>query len=123
VRIREEDTRNATFRTRYGHYDILVVSFGLTNSPSDFICLMNRVFIDYLEKIVIVFLDDILFYSKIEKAHDNHLRMVLHVLREHQLYVKLSKYTFFKKKIHYLGHIVLEDGIKVDLENIEVIRG
>jgi hypothetical protein len=87
-----------------------------------FMCLMNGVFRYFLDKFVIVFLDDILIYSKIEEEHEKHLRMVLQVLREHQLYAKLSKCTFYQKKIHYLGHIVSEDGIVVDLEKIEAIK-
>jgi hypothetical protein len=122
VRIREEDTSKITFQTRYGHYEFVVVPFGLTNAPATFMCLMNGVFRDYLDKFVIVFLDDILIYSKIEEEHEQHLRMVLHVLREHQLYAKLSKCTFYQKKIHYLGHIVSEDGIAVDLKKIEAIK-
>jgi hypothetical protein len=122
VRIKEEDTRKTTFRTRYGHYEFVVVPFGLTNAPTTFMCLMNGVFRDFLDKFVIVFLDDILIYSKTEEEHEKHLRMVLQVLREHQLYAKLSKCTFYQKKIHYLGHIVSEDGIAVDPENIEAIK-
>jgi hypothetical protein len=99
------------------------VPFGLTNVPTTFMCLMNGVFKYYLDKFIIVFLDDILIYSKIEEEHEKHLRMVLQVLREHQLYAKLSKCTFYQRKIHYLGHIVLEEGITVDLEKIEEIKG
>jgi hypothetical protein len=82
---------NTTFRTRYGHYEFTVVLFGLSNAPIVFMCLMNGVFKDYLEKFFIVFLDDILVYSKSEEEHEQHLRMVLQVLREHQLYAKLRK--------------------------------
>jgi hypothetical protein len=122
VRIKEEDTSKTTFQTRYGHYEFVVVPFGLTNAPTTFMCLMNGVFIDFLDKFVIVFLDDILIYSKTEEEHEMHLRMVLQVLREHQLYAKLSKCTFYQNQIHYLGHIVSEDGIAVDSENIEAIK-
>ena len=86
-------------------------------------CLMNRVFKEYLDKFVIVFLDDILVYSKSEEEHEKHLIMVLQVLREHRFYSKLSKCIFYQNKIHYLGHIILVDGIAVDLEKIEAIRG
>jgi hypothetical protein len=85
-------------------------------------CLMNGVFREYLDKFVIVFLDDILIYSKSEEEHEHHLRMVLQVLREHQMYAKLSKCSFYHKQIHYLGHIISKDGIAVDLEKIEAIR-
>jgi hypothetical protein len=94
VRIKEEDTSKTTFWTRYGHYDFVVVPFGLTNSLVVFVCLMNGVLLDYLNKFVIIFLDDIIIYSEIEDENEQHLRMVLQVLREHQLYSKLSKYIY-----------------------------
>jgi hypothetical protein len=100
-----------------------VVPFGLTNAPAIFMCLMNGIFKNYLDNFVIVFLDDILIYSKSEEEHENHLRLVLQVLREHQLYGKLSKCSFYQKQIHYLGHIISEHGIVVDPEKIEAIRG
>jgi hypothetical protein len=106
VRIKEEDINKTTFRMRYGHYEFTVVPFGLSNAPVVFMCLMNGVFINYLDKFVIVFLDDILIYSKFEEEHEKHLRMVLQVLREHQLYAKLSKCSFYQGQIHYLGHII-----------------
>jgi hypothetical protein len=114
VRIKEEDIRKTTFRTRYGHYEFTVVPFGLSNAPVVFKCLMNGVFQEYLDKFVIVFLDDILLYSKLEEKNEHHLRMVLQVLREHRLYAKLSKCSFYQKQIHYLGHIISKDGIVVD---------
>ena len=83
-----------------------MVPFGLLNAPDVFTCLMNGVFRDYLDKFVVVFLDEILVYSKSEEEHEQHLRMVLQVLREHQLYVKLSKCSFYQRQIHYLGHII-----------------
>jgi hypothetical protein len=122
VRINDEDISKTAFRTRYGHYEFTVVLFGLTNAPVVFMCLMNGVFIDYLDKFVIVFLDDILVYSKIEEEHEQHLRMVLQVLREHQLYAKLSKCSFYQRQIHYLGHIISKEGIAVDPEKVEAIR-
>jgi hypothetical protein len=100
-----------------------VVPFGLTNAPSIFMFLMNGIFKNYLYMFVIVFLDDILIYSKAEEEHEHHLRLVLQVLREHQLYANLSNYSFYQKYIHYLGHIISEQGITVDLEKIEAIRG
>ena len=99
-----------------------MVPFVLSNAPVVFMCLMNGVFRDYLDKFVIVFLDDILVYSKSEEEHEKHLRMVLQVLREHQLYAKLRKCLFYQRQIHYLGHIILEEGIVVDLEKVEAIR-
>jgi hypothetical protein len=99
-----------------------VVPFGLSNAPAVFMCLMNGVFREYLNKFVIVFLVDILVYSKLEEDHEQHLRMVLQVLRENQMYSKLSKCLFYQKHIHYLGHIISKYGIVVDPENIEAIR-
>jgi hypothetical protein len=99
-----------------------VVQFGLSNVPAGFMCLMNGVFRDYLDRFVIFFFDEILVYSKSEEEHEQHLRMVLQVLREHQLYAKLSKYSFYQRKIHYLGHIVSEEGIIMDPEKVEAIR-
>jgi hypothetical protein len=110
VRIKEEDKNKTALRTRYGHYEFTVVPFGLSNAPDVFMCLMNVVFREYLDKFVIVFLDDILIYSKSEKEHEHHLRMVFQVLRDHRLYAKLSKYSFYHKKIHYLGHVISKDG-------------
>jgi hypothetical protein len=106
VGIKEEDINKTAFRTRYGHYEFTVVPFGLSNVPVVFMCLMNGIFREYLVKFVIVFLDDMLIYYKLEEEHEQHLRMVLQVLREHQLYAKLSKCSFYHKQIHYLGHII-----------------
>ena len=95
VRIKYEDINKTAFRTRYGHYKFTLVLFGLSNTPVVFMCLMNGVFRDYIDKFVIVFLDDILVYSRTEEEHEQHLRMVLQVLREHQLYAKLRKCSFY----------------------------
>jgi hypothetical protein len=114
VRIKDEDIIKTAFRTRYGHYEFIVVLFEISNTPVVFMCLMNGVFMDYLDKFVIVFLDEILVYSKSGEEHEQYLRMVLQVLREHQLYEKLSKCSFYQEKIHYLGHIILKDGIVID---------
>jgi len=96
VRIRYEDINMTTFIVRYGHYEFTLVPFGLSNAPTIFMCLMNGVFREYIEKFVIVFLDEILVYSKSKEEHENHMRMVLQVLREHQLYSKLSKCSFYQ---------------------------
>jgi hypothetical protein len=122
VRIKEEDINKTVSGTRYGHYEFTMAPFGLSNAPVVFMCLMNGDFREYLDKFVIVFLDDILIYSKSKEEHEQHLRMVLQVLREHQLYAKLSKCSFYQKKIHYLGRIISKDGIAVDQEKIEAIR-
>jgi hypothetical protein len=122
VRIKEEDINRTTFRTRYGHYEFTVVPFGLSNALVVFICLMNGIFREYLDKVVIVFLDDILIYSKSEEEHEQHLRMVLWVLREYQIYAKLSKCSFYQRQIHYLGHIISKEGIVVDPKKIKSIQ-
>jgi hypothetical protein len=106
---------------RYGHYEFVVVPFGLTNAPTTFMCLMNSVLNKYLDKFVLVFVDDILVYSKTKEEHEEHLRMVLQVLREHQIYAKFSKCDFFQKEIQYLGHIISTEGVEVDLEKIKAI--
>ena len=121
IRIKNEYIGKTTFRTRYGHYEFTVVPFGLTNAPTIFMCLMNGVFMKYLDKFVIVFLDDILIYSKTKEEHEEHLILVMQVLREHQLYSKLSKCSFYQGRIHYLGHIISEEGVTVDPEKIRAI--
>ena len=98
-----------------------MVPFGLTNALATFMCLMNNVFSRYLDKFVLVFLDDILIYSKNEEEHEEHLRLTLQLLREHHLYAKLSKCDFYIDRIHYLGHIISDEGISVDPEKIEAI--
>jgi hypothetical protein len=122
VRIKDEDIRKTAFKTRYGHYEFTVVPLRLSNAPIVFICLVNGIFREYLDRFVIVLLDDILVYSKSKEENEHHLRMVLQVLREHQLYAKLSKCSFYQKWIHYLGHIISKDGIVMDPKKIEVIR-
>ncbi|MCO6516861.1 MAG: reverse transcriptase family protein, partial [Snodgrassella sp.] len=122
LRIWDEDIPKTAFRTRYGHYEFLVMSFGLTNAPAAFMDLMNRVFRDYLDKFVIVFIDDILVYSQSESQHEQHLRLVLQRLREHRLYAKFSKCEFWLPQVTFLGHIVSKDGILVDPSKIEAVR-
>jgi len=109
------------FRTRYGHYEFLVLPFGLTNVPVFFMDLMNRVFTSFLDKFVVAFIDDMLVYSKIRNEHVNHLSMVLKTLEEHKLYAKLKKCEFWLEEVQFLGHIVTKDGISVDPAKIEAI--
>jgi hypothetical protein len=122
VRIKDEDISKTTFITRYDYYKFTVVPFGLSNAPAIFMCLMNGLFRDYLDTFVIVFLDDILVYSKSEEEHEQHLRLVLQVLRGHQLYAKLIKCSFYQRQIHYMGNIISEEGIAVDPQKVEAIR-
>jgi hypothetical protein len=121
LRIKERDVPKTAFRTRYGHYEFLVMPFGLTNAPAMFMDLMNRVFKPYLDKYVVVFIDDILIYSKSLTDHEQHLRNVLQVLRENQLYAKLSKCDFWLDRVIFLGHVVSAEGIFVDPKKIEAI--
>ena len=109
------------FRTRYGHYEFLVMPFGLTNAPAVFMDLMNRIFRPYLDRFVVVFIDDILIYSKDETEHAEHLRIVLQTLRDKQLYAKFSKSEFWLREVGFLGHIVSGDGIRVDPSKISAI--
>ena len=113
ISVAEEDVRKIAFRTRYGYYEFVVMPFGLTNGPSAFMKLMNNVFREYLDKCVIVFIDDILVYSRSKEEHEWHLRVVINKLREQQLFAKLSKFSFWQRKIGFLGHVVLE-GVVVD---------
>jgi hypothetical protein len=101
VRIKDEDINKTTFRTRYGHYEFVVIPFGLTNAPTTFMCLMNSIFSKYLDKFVVVFIDDILVYSKMEEEHEEHLRIVLQTLRKHKLYANFDKCDFYQKEIQY----------------------
>jgi hypothetical protein len=99
LRIKDMEIHKTNFRMRYGHYEFVVVSFGLTNAPTTFMCLMNSVLNKYLDKFFLVFVDDILVYSKTKEEKEEHLRMVLQVMREHQLYAKFNKCGFFYKEI------------------------
>jgi len=114
IKIRPQDIPNTAFSTRYGLYEYLVMSFGLTNAPEYFMYLMNSVFMLELDKFVVVFIDDILVYSGNEQDHAEHLRIVLTRLREHHLYAKFSKCEFWLKRVPFLGHILSEEGIVVD---------
>jgi len=121
LKVKEADIHKTGFRTRYGHYEFLVMSFGLTNAPAAFIDMMNRVFQPYLDRFVVLFIDDILVYSKNEEEHDSHLRVVLQILREKQLYAKFSKCDFWLKEVTFLGHVVSAEGIRVDLGKANVV--
>ena len=95
--------------------------FGLTNAPAAFMDLMNRVFREHLDKFVIVFIDDILIYSRNQEEHEEHLRLTLQILKEHQLYAKFSKFEFWLSKVHFVGHVVSAEGISVDSAKIEAV--
>ncbi|GJW89545.1 putative nucleotidyltransferase, ribonuclease H [Tanacetum coccineum] len=121
LRVKEQDISKIAFRTRYGHYEFLVMPFGLTNAPAVFMDLMNRVFHEFLDKFVIVFIDDILVFSKSKEEHKEHLRTVLQILRQEKLYAKFSKCEFWLSKVAFLGHIVLAEGITMDPAKVEAI--
>ncbi|GKE72612.1 putative reverse transcriptase domain-containing protein [Tanacetum coccineum] len=106
LRVHEDAIPKTAFRTRYGHFEFTVMPFGLTNAPVVFIDLMNRVCKPYLDKFVIVFIDDILIYSKTKEDHEVHLGLVLELLRKEKLYAKFSKCEFWLQEVHFLGHIV-----------------
>ncbi|CAN4123877.1 unnamed protein product [Withania somnifera] len=119
LRIRTEDIPKTAFRTRYGHYEFLVMSFGLTNAPAAFMDLMHRVLKPYLDSFVIVFIDDILVYSQSKSDHEQDLAVILRTLREHKLYAKFSKCEFWLESIAFLGHIVSEAGVSIDPAKIQ----
>ncbi|CAA7021303.1 unnamed protein product [Microthlaspi erraticum] len=122
ISIFEPDVFKTAFNTRYGQYEFVVMPFGLTNAPAAFMRLMNEVFHDYLDGFVIVFIDDILVYSKTKEEHKEHLRKVLERLRSQKLYAKFSKCRFWKREIGFLGHRVSEQGVSVDPEKIAAIQ-
>ena len=106
MRVREEDIPKTAFRTRYDHYEFTVMPFGLTNAPAVFMDLMHWIFHEYLDRFVVVFVDDILIYSSSEEDHVIHLQIVLQLLREHQLYRKSSKCEFWLLEMKFLGHVI-----------------
>ncbi|GJV16672.1 putative reverse transcriptase domain-containing protein [Tanacetum coccineum] len=122
LRVREEDIPKTTFRTRYGRYEFQVMPFGLTNAPAVFMDLMNRVCKLYLDKFVIVFIDDILIYSKSKQEHEEHLKLILELLKKEELYAKFSKCEFWIPKVQFLGHVIDSQGIHVDPAKIEFIK-
>ncbi|GJR78057.1 putative reverse transcriptase domain-containing protein [Tanacetum coccineum] len=127
LRVREEDIPKTAFRTRYGHYEFQVMPFGLTNTPAVFMDLMNRVCSyrvckPYLDKFVIVFIDDILIYSKNKQEHEEHLKLILELLKKEELYAKFSKCEFWIPKVQFLGHVIDSEGIHVDPAKIESIK-
>jgi hypothetical protein len=106
LRIRLEDMPKTASVTRYGQYEFMVMPFGLTNAPAYFMNLMNKVFMEELDKFVVVFIDNILIYSRSNEEHGQHLRIILGKLQDHQLYVKFSKCEFWLQEVSFLGHIL-----------------
>jgi len=121
IKIRPEDVPKTTFSTRYGLYEYLVMSFGLTNAPTYFMYLMNLVFMPKLDKFMVMFIDDILMYLENKEDHVEHLRVVLTRLREHKLYAKFSKCEFWLRKVPFLGHVLSENGISIDPSKVQEV--
>ena len=122
IRIKDSDVVKTAFRTPFGHFEFKVLCFGLTNAPSTFQAVMNRIFAPYLGKFVLVYLDDILVYSKNPVEHVEHLRLVLQILKDNQLYGRLSKCDFFKREVLFLGHVADKDGLRVDPAKVEAVK-
>ena len=122
IRVHPEDIPKTAFRTRYGHFEFLVLPFGLTNAPATFMNLMHSIFREQLDDFVIIFLDDILVYSKDLDSHVAHVRQTLSILRHHQLYAKVSKCAFFQTSVEYLGHVVSAQGLQVDPAKVQAIQ-
>ncbi|GJU45391.1 putative reverse transcriptase domain-containing protein [Tanacetum coccineum] len=122
LRVHEDDIPKTAFRTRYGHFEFTIMPFGLTNAPAIFIDLMNRVCRPYLDKFVIVFIDDILIYSKTQEEHVEHLRLVLELLKKEKLYAKFSKCEFWLREVQFLRHVINGNGIHVDPSKIEAVK-
>ncbi|CAA0819578.1 Uncharacterized mitochondrial protein AtMg00860, partial [Striga hermonthica] len=122
LKIKESDIAKTAFRTRYGHYEFVVMPFGLSNAPAVFMDLMNRIFHPYLDQFVIAFIDDILIYSKSQKEHEEHLRVVLETLRREKLFAKFSKCEFWLQRVSFLGHVITQAGIEVDPSKVSAVQ-
>ncbi|GJQ93763.1 putative nucleotidyltransferase, ribonuclease H [Tanacetum coccineum] len=122
MKVREEDVPKTAFQTRFGHYEFLVMPFGLTNASTVFMDLMNRVCRPYLDKFMIVFIDDILIYSRSKAKHEQHLNTILSLLKDEKMYAKFSKCKFWLREVQFLGHVVNAKGIHVDPAKIEAIK-
>src|SRR5215216_717700 len=121
LKIREQDIPKTSFTTRYGSYEYTVMPFGLTNAPSYFMNMMNKVFMEFLDKFVVVFINDILIYSKSKEEHEGHLRLILEKLREHKLYAKFSKCEFWLEEVGFLGHVMTKDGVAVEPAKVSAV--
>jgi hypothetical protein len=119
LKVRECDIPKTAFVLRYGLYEFTMMSFGLTNAPAYFMYMMNKVFMKYLDKFVVVFIDNILVYSRNEGEHEGHLCLVLQKLQDHKLYAKLRKCEFWLKQVAFLGHVISKGGISVDPSKVQ----
>ena len=121
ILVKADDVQKTAFRSRYGHYEYVVMPFSVTNASAVFMDYMNRIFRPFLDKFVVVFIDDILIYSRTQEEHAEHLRLVLGVLREKQLYAKLSKCEFWMEEVQFLGHVISAQGIAVDPAKVKAV--
>jgi len=121
IRVKTEDISKTAFRMRYGHYEYSMMPFSVTNAPGVFMEYMNRIFHPYLDQFVVVFIYDILLYSKSEEKLAEHLRIVLQVLKDKQLFAKLLKCEFWLQEVSFLGHVISKGGIAVDLSNVDAV--
>ncbi|KAI3821126.1 hypothetical protein L1987_08683 [Smallanthus sonchifolius] len=121
VKVREEDVPKTAFRTRYRHYEFVVMPFGVTNAPAVFMNLMNKVCRPMLDKFIIVFIDGILIYLKSEEEHAQHLHEVLSTLRKEKLYAKFSKCAFWLREVQFMGHVINAEGISIDPAKVEAV--
>lgn len=122
IRIHADDVPKTAFRTRYGHFEFLVLPFGLTNAPATFMHLMHQIFRPLLDSFVLVFLDDILIYSRTPEEHEQHVRQVLQLLRKHRLYAKPSKCELFRERVEFLGHMIDRDGLRMMSDKVRAVR-
>ena len=122
IRLRETDISKTAFRTRYGQFEFLVTPFGITGAPGCFQTLMDIIFWPYLDKFILIYLDDILIYRRTKEEHSNHLNIVLDILKKHSLFAKLSKCDFMKYNAEYLRHIIRGDGIQLNPKKIEAVK-
>jgi len=121
IKVKDEDIQKTAFMTRYGHYEYTVMPFSVTNAPGVFMEYINRIFHAFLDRFVVVFIDDSLIYSKTEEEHAEHLKIVLQVLKEKKLYTKLSKCEFWLNEMSFLGHVISGNGIAVDLSKVDAV--
>ena len=121
LRFREADIPKTAFRTRYGHFELTVMPFGLKNALAAFMDLMHRVFQSYFDHFVVVFIDNILIYSQSKEEHEDHLRIVLQALKDHQLYAKFNKCEFWITEVKLLGHVVSASGVSIDPNKVEAV--
>ena len=121
IRVHPSDVHKTAFRTRYGHFEFLVLPFGLTNAPATFMHLMHSIFREQLDDFIVIFLDDILVYSRDLSSHVAHVRKTFEILRQHSLFAKVSKCEFFRSSVHYLGHVVSEQGLSPDPAKVQAV--